>query len=113
MKLGEYIKNNNGGNMVINGYHDYGAVRHGGDVDYASFKQYAENEEANEDTIYIGSEVETGRENTFSRIMLNKMADLSSDFQCETDGSIRDYGNNNWSSCYSCEIISAPLTYKY
>ena len=112
MKLGEYIKNNNGGNMVINGYHDYGTVRHGGDVDYASFKQHGD-EEVDDNTIYIGSEVETGRENTFTRIMLNKMAEFSSDFQCETDSSIRDYGNNNWGSCYSCEIISAPLTYKY
>ena len=110
--LGEYIKENNNGDMVINGYHSYGSITNENNS-FESFKQFEDNEEITEDTIFIGSEVETGRENQFSRIMLNKMAEFSKDFQCETDSSIRDYGNNNWDSCYSCEIISAPLTYDY
>lgn len=109
--LGDYIKSTNGGNMVINGYHSYNSITNQ-NRGFDTFKQHEENEEVDENTIYIGSEVETGRENEFSRNMLNKMADFSKDFQCETDSSICDY-NYKWSSCYPCEIISAPLTYDY
>lgn len=106
--LGNYIVNTYG-NMIIAGYHDL-VTENGSGFD--NFKQ-SDNEEVDEDTIYIGSEVETGRENQFTDNMLNKMHELSQDFQCETDGSVGDYGRNNWNRCYSCEIISAPLTYKY
>lgn len=109
--LGDYIKSINGGNMVINGYHSYGSITNQ-NRGFDTFKQHEENEEVDENTIYIGSEVETGRENEFSRNMLNKMADFSKDFQCETDSSICDY-NYKWSNCYPCEIISGPLTYDY
>jgi len=111
--LGDYIKSQNDGNMVIYDYHDYGAVVNGRDTGYDIFKQVAENEDTNEETIFIGAELETGRENCFTQNMLNNMAELSKDFQCETDGSVRDYGGNDWRTCYSCEIISAPLTYQY
>jgi len=111
--LGEYIKGNNNGNMRIDGYHGYNSVQQNDGAGFDRFKQFEDGEEITEDTIFIGSEVETGRENSFSQIMLNKMAELSKDFQLETDSSIRDYGRNDWDSCYSCEIISAPLTYNY
>jgi len=112
LHLGDFIREHNDGNMRINGYHSYGSVTNeGGGFD--RFKQFEDDENITEDTIFIGSEVETGRENEFSRIMLNKMADLSKDFQCETDSSIHDFGRNGWNNCYSCEIISAPLTYNY
>ena len=113
MHLGEYIKSQFDGNMIINGYHDYGTIRNGHDTGYDRFRQWEDNEDVNEDTIFIGAELETGRENNFTTPMLNKMAELSKDFQCETDGSVRDYGRNNWRSCYSCEVISGPLTYEY
>lgn len=108
--LGDYIKERHDGHMVINGYHDYDAIT---GSEFESFKQHEENETVDENTIYIGSEVETGRENCFTQRMLDKMAEISKDFQCETDSSIHDYGRNDWSNCYSCEIISGPLTYEY
>ena len=110
--LTNYIKENNNGDMVINGYHCGRGVVTNREGGYDRFKQWSENETIDENTIFIGSELETGRENCFSRIMLNKMAELSKDFQCESDSSVSDY-NYEWSSCYSCEIISAPCTYKY
>lgn len=112
--LTEYVKEQNNGQMVLNGYHcGRGVVTNHDDGGFDRFKQFEDNEDITEDTIFIGSEVETGRENRFTDTMLNKMADLSKDFQCESDSSICDYNNNNWNSCYSCEIISAPLTYDY
>lgn len=111
--IGDYIKERNNNNMVINGYHCGNGVVTNMDGGFDRFKQFEENEEITEDTIFIGSEVETGRENVFSAIMLNKMHEITNDFQLETDSSIHDYGNNDWNNCYSCEIISAPLTYDY
>jgi hypothetical protein len=113
LHLGEYIKSQHNGNMIIVDYHDYGAVVNGRGNGYGNFMQHEENEVVNDDTIYIGAELETGRENPFTQVMLNKMASFSKDFQCETDGSVRDYGRNGWRTCYSCEVISAPLTYDY
>ena len=107
--IGDFIREQHEGHMIIDGYHGYNSVI-GGNFD--NFKQSNDNEEITENTIFIGSEVETGRENHFTQNMLDKMADISNDFQCETDSSVTDY-NNSWSSCYSCEIISAPLTYEY
>lgn len=112
--LTEYVKEQNNGQMVLNGYHcGRGVVTNCDDGGFDRFKQFEDNEDITEDTIFIGSEVETGRENRFTDTMLNKMADIAKDFQCESDSSICDYNNNNWNSCYSCEIISAPLTYDY
>ena len=113
LHLGEYIKSQFSGNMIINGYHEYGSITNGRGNGYDNFRQWEESEVVNEDTIFIGAELETGRENVFTQSMLNKMAELSKDFQCETDGSVRDYGRNGWRSCNSCEIISGPLTYDY
>ena len=112
LHLGEFIRERHNGDMIIDDYHGCDSITNGCGG-FNDFKQFEDDEEITEDTIFIGSEVETGRENCFTQVMLNKMADLSKDFQCETDGSIRDYGGNNWRSCYSCEIISAPLTYDY
>lgn len=114
LHLGEYIMSRNDGHMRIGGYHGYGNITHDScGVTYADFKQNNDDEVITDDTIYIGSEVETGRENTFTPNMLDKMASLSKDFQLETDSSISDYGRNGWRDCNSCEIISAPLTYEY
>lgn len=110
--LGEYIKNEHCGHMVIADYHCDGSVTNSG-MGFDRFKQCLDEETPNEDTIFIGSELETGRENCFTQNMLDKMAEISNDFQCETDGSIRDYGRNQWNACHSCEIISGPLTYGY
>lgn len=110
--LGEFIKGINNGHMTINSYHSSYSITNG-NGGFDRFKQFEDNEEITEDTIFIGSEVETGRENSFSQLMLDKMAELSKDFQCEEDGSISDNGRNNWRTCYPCEIISAPLTYDY
>lgn len=110
--LGEFIKSKFNGHMFIDSYHGSSSVTatRGG---FDSFKQFEDDETITQDTIFIGSEVETGRENCFTQSMLDKMSELSKDFQCEEDGSISDYGRNNWSRCYSCEIISAPMTYEY
>ena len=83
--LGEYIKSQHNGNMIIDDYHGYDSIRNSHGTGFETFKQFEDNEEITENTIFIGSEVETGRENSFSRIMLNKMAECSKDFQCETD----------------------------
>lgn len=100
--LGEYIMENHSGNMIIDGYHGYDSVREG---DFNDFKQHCEDEVIDNNTIFIGSEVETGRANAFTQNMLNAMASKSKDFQCERDSSIP--------ASHGCEIISAPLTLRY
>lgn len=110
--IGDYIKECNNGDMVINGYHCGRGVITNRDGGYDRFKQWEENETIDENTIFIGSELETGRENSFTTTMLNKMHEFSKDFQCESDSSVSDY-NYEWRSCHSCEIISGPCTYGY
>ena len=112
MHLADYIKSVNNGDMILNGYHCGTGVITNHNNGYNRFKQWSENETVDENTIFIGSELETGRENSFTTVMLNKMAELSKDFQCETDSSVCDY-NYEWNSCHSCEVISAPCTYEY
>lgn len=100
--LGEYIMDRHDGNMIIDSYHGPNSVTNSS---FDDFKQHCDDEIINANTIYIGSEVETGRSNPYTTNMLNTMAQKSKDFQCETDSSIP--------ASYGCEIISAPLTLKY
>ena len=100
--LSEFIREQHGGDMIIDGYHGDDSICNS---EFDDFKQHCEDEVIDEDTIFIGSEVETGRANPFTQNMLNTMAEKSKDFQCERDSSIP--------ACHGCEIISAPLTLKY
>ena len=100
--LADFIQDQHGGDMIIDSYHGYESIR---ESDFSNFMQHCDDEIVDENTIFIGSEVETGRNNPYTTNMLNTMAQKSRDFQCEKDSSIP--------AAYGCEIISAPLTLKY